>query len=204
MCTADGTVFDIVHAVPYIQKFHKHPVTGEPLELKDLIRWGVEVGQGLMAKVGVQIGSAGKLGVRGCAAGRIRQELAGLIAALTAPGSPSGCTGTRTRMESTPAQPWARFSRRTRTLWPSARAAMSTATRCACGGKGARCGGNDGVGVLQQLSCVPALRSCMNVARLIEVNGVKASKTTHSLGIAPAGCARAEPEDQEPAGPAHR
>uniref|UniRef100_A0A1D2A8I5 Peptidylprolyl isomerase n=1 Tax=Auxenochlorella protothecoides TaxID=3075 RepID=A0A1D2A8I5_AUXPR len=38
VCTADGTVFDIVHAVPYIQKFHKHPVTGEPLELKDLIR----------------------------------------------------------------------------------------------------------------------------------------------------------------------
>ncbi|KAL4431394.1 hypothetical protein ABPG75_006650 [Micractinium tetrahymenae] len=38
VCTADGTCMDIVNAVPYIQKFRKHPVTGEPLELKDLIR----------------------------------------------------------------------------------------------------------------------------------------------------------------------
>ena len=29
---------DIVNAVPYIQKFKKHPVTGQPLELKDLVR----------------------------------------------------------------------------------------------------------------------------------------------------------------------
>lgn len=29
---------DIVNAVPYVQKFHKHPVTGQPLALKDLIR----------------------------------------------------------------------------------------------------------------------------------------------------------------------
>ena len=27
-----------MNAVPYIQKFKRHPVTGEPLELKDLIR----------------------------------------------------------------------------------------------------------------------------------------------------------------------
>lgn len=38
VCTADGSCMDIVNAVPYIQKFHKHPVTGQPLELKDLIR----------------------------------------------------------------------------------------------------------------------------------------------------------------------
>lgn len=38
VCTADGTVFDIVNVVPYIQKFKRHPVTGEPLELKDLVR----------------------------------------------------------------------------------------------------------------------------------------------------------------------
>lgn len=38
MCTADGSVFDIVHAVPYVQKYHRHPVTGEPIELKDLIQ----------------------------------------------------------------------------------------------------------------------------------------------------------------------
>ena len=29
---------DIVNAVPYIQKFKKHPVTGAPLALADLIR----------------------------------------------------------------------------------------------------------------------------------------------------------------------
>ena len=38
VCTADGTVFDIVNVVPYIQKFGKHPVTGQPLKLGDLIR----------------------------------------------------------------------------------------------------------------------------------------------------------------------
>lgn len=38
VCTADGTVFDIVNVVPYVQKFGKHPVTGEPLKLGDLIR----------------------------------------------------------------------------------------------------------------------------------------------------------------------
>ena len=38
VCTADGTCMDIVNAVPYIQKFKKHPVTGEPLVLSDLIR----------------------------------------------------------------------------------------------------------------------------------------------------------------------
>lgn len=39
VCTADGTCMDIVNAVPYIQKFKKHPVTGAPLALADLIRW---------------------------------------------------------------------------------------------------------------------------------------------------------------------
>ena len=38
VCTADGSIFDIVNAVPYIQKYHRHPVSGEPLELKDLIQ----------------------------------------------------------------------------------------------------------------------------------------------------------------------
>lgn len=36
--TPDGTIMDIVNAVPYIQKFHKHPVTGQPLQLKDLTK----------------------------------------------------------------------------------------------------------------------------------------------------------------------
>lgn len=38
VCTSDGTVMDIVNAVPYIQKHKRHPGSGEPLELKDLIR----------------------------------------------------------------------------------------------------------------------------------------------------------------------
>lgn len=37
-CTNDGTVYDITSIVPYIMKFKKHPVTGEPLQLKDLTR----------------------------------------------------------------------------------------------------------------------------------------------------------------------
>lgn len=40
VCTSDGTCFDLLNAVPYIQKFHRHPVTGEPLELKDLVSIG--------------------------------------------------------------------------------------------------------------------------------------------------------------------
>lgn len=38
VCTDDGTVMDIINAVPYVQKFRKHPVTGQGLELKDLTR----------------------------------------------------------------------------------------------------------------------------------------------------------------------
>ena len=37
-CTSDGTVYDITNIVPYIQKFRKHPVSGEPLQLKDVIQ----------------------------------------------------------------------------------------------------------------------------------------------------------------------
>jgi peptidyl-prolyl cis-trans isomerase-like 2 len=36
--TDDGTVMDIMNAVPYVQKFKKHPVLGTPLSLKDLTR----------------------------------------------------------------------------------------------------------------------------------------------------------------------
>lgn len=31
-------MFDIVNVVPYLQKYHCHPVSGEPLEVKDLIQ----------------------------------------------------------------------------------------------------------------------------------------------------------------------
>ena len=37
VCADDG-VMDIMHAVPYVQKHGKHPVTGEPLALKDLFK----------------------------------------------------------------------------------------------------------------------------------------------------------------------
>ena len=36
-CTADGTVYDVVNIVTYVQKFKRHPVNGEPLSLKDII-----------------------------------------------------------------------------------------------------------------------------------------------------------------------
>jgi hypothetical protein len=38
VCTDDGVCFDIVNIVPYIKKHGRHPVTGAPLELKDLTR----------------------------------------------------------------------------------------------------------------------------------------------------------------------
>ncbi|KAJ0040123.1 hypothetical protein Pint_27885 [Pistacia integerrima] len=37
VCTADGTLFDIMTITPYIRKYGKHPVTGSPLKLSDLI-----------------------------------------------------------------------------------------------------------------------------------------------------------------------
>jgi len=41
VCAPDGTVMDISHAVPYVLKHKKHPVSGEALELKDLtqLKW---------------------------------------------------------------------------------------------------------------------------------------------------------------------
>lgn len=37
MCTIDGSVFDVLHIIPYIRKYGKHPVTGVPLKQEDLI-----------------------------------------------------------------------------------------------------------------------------------------------------------------------
>ncbi|GFR52819.1 hypothetical protein Agub_g15442, partial [Astrephomene gubernaculifera] len=37
-CTDDGTVYDITSIVPYIMKYKRHPVSGEPLQLKDITR----------------------------------------------------------------------------------------------------------------------------------------------------------------------
>ena len=37
-CTLDGTTYDITNIVPYVMKFKKHPVTGEPLALKDVVQ----------------------------------------------------------------------------------------------------------------------------------------------------------------------
>ncbi|CAI9752911.1 unnamed protein product [Fraxinus pennsylvanica] len=37
VCTADGTVFDILNIIPYIRKFGKHPATGNQLKQEDLI-----------------------------------------------------------------------------------------------------------------------------------------------------------------------
>ena len=38
MCTDDGACFDVLNIVPFVRKHHKHPLTGEPLELKQLTR----------------------------------------------------------------------------------------------------------------------------------------------------------------------
>lgn len=38
VCTADGTIFDLVHIIPYIKKYGTNPVTGEKLETKNLIK----------------------------------------------------------------------------------------------------------------------------------------------------------------------
>ncbi|XP_050205845.1 peptidyl-prolyl cis-trans isomerase CYP65 [Mercurialis annua] len=37
VCTADGSVFNIMYITPYIRKYGRHPVTGTPLKLDDLI-----------------------------------------------------------------------------------------------------------------------------------------------------------------------
>lgn len=37
VCTADGSVFDLMNIIPYIRKYGKHPVTGAPLKQEDLI-----------------------------------------------------------------------------------------------------------------------------------------------------------------------
>lgn len=37
VCTIDGSVFDVLHIIPYIRKHGKHPVTGVPLKQEDLI-----------------------------------------------------------------------------------------------------------------------------------------------------------------------
>ncbi|XP_038684064.1 peptidyl-prolyl cis-trans isomerase CYP65-like isoform X2 [Tripterygium wilfordii] len=37
VCTAEGSVFEILSIIPYIRKYGKHPVTGAPLKQEDLI-----------------------------------------------------------------------------------------------------------------------------------------------------------------------
>ncbi|PQQ03555.1 peptidyl-prolyl cis-trans isomerase CYP65 [Prunus yedoensis var. nudiflora] len=37
VCTADGSVFDVLNIIPYIRKYGKHPVTGTPLKQEELI-----------------------------------------------------------------------------------------------------------------------------------------------------------------------
>jgi peptidyl-prolyl cis-trans isomerase-like protein 2 len=37
-CTEDGAIFDLLNIVPFIRKHEKHPMTGEALAQKDLIK----------------------------------------------------------------------------------------------------------------------------------------------------------------------
>ena len=38
MCTDDGSIFDLLNIVPYLKKFRRHPVTGNPLAAGDLVK----------------------------------------------------------------------------------------------------------------------------------------------------------------------
>ena len=38
VCTEDGFVFELLNVVPFVQQQHVHPITGKPLEVKDLVR----------------------------------------------------------------------------------------------------------------------------------------------------------------------
>lgn len=38
VCTPDGTIFDLINIVPYLRRHGKNPVTGEDLDVKDLIK----------------------------------------------------------------------------------------------------------------------------------------------------------------------
>ncbi|KAI7897844.1 peptidyl-prolyl cis-trans isomerase-like 2 [Cokeromyces recurvatus] len=38
VCTSEGIIFDLVHIIPYIKKYGTNPVTGEKLEMKNLIK----------------------------------------------------------------------------------------------------------------------------------------------------------------------
>ena len=38
VCTPDGTIFELLHIVPYLQKHKKNPINNKPLHIKDLIR----------------------------------------------------------------------------------------------------------------------------------------------------------------------
>merc|ERR1712080_470762 len=38
LCTVEGVVFDLMNVLPFLKKFKKSPVTGEPMTPKDLIK----------------------------------------------------------------------------------------------------------------------------------------------------------------------
>lgn len=38
LCTKDGTVFELLSIIPYLKKYGSNPVTGEPLNAKELIK----------------------------------------------------------------------------------------------------------------------------------------------------------------------
>lgn len=37
-CIEDGTIFDLLSIIPYLKKYKKNPVTGEPMKESDLIK----------------------------------------------------------------------------------------------------------------------------------------------------------------------
>ncbi|KAF0980313.1 hypothetical protein FDP41_013527 [Naegleria fowleri] len=45
VATRDGYMFDILNILPWIRKHHIHPITGEPLEMNDLIRLHIKMNE---------------------------------------------------------------------------------------------------------------------------------------------------------------
>ena len=40
-CTLEGVLFDLLHLLPYVKKYKKNPITGEPMTTEEIIRLNV-------------------------------------------------------------------------------------------------------------------------------------------------------------------
>ncbi len=72
VATEDGTVYDVTSIVPYVMKYKKHPVTGEPLSLKELIKLNYHKNAGEEGTPGGDVGTPGAC-VGGAAAATLQR-----------------------------------------------------------------------------------------------------------------------------------